>query len=494
MVTAQAARRGWCSPEGGREVRPGWMRTGLIRVTVGVPGVAARPTPRLVEVCLRFGVPLTSPGRAVASELTLSLRPGTVTLIAGPSGSGKTLLLREIARRCPTGHLVGQADFPDDVAVLDAVAPTRPVSEAIRLLTACGLGEASLWVRSFRELSEGERFRARLARALSLSRRDGRRGVILCDEFGSCLHARLARGVAFNLRKLVSRERLAFVLATSRDDIEEDLRPDRVIRLGGAEPTVESHGSWRGDGSGEIRLSLADELHIERGTLRDYEAFAAMHYRQRRQVGFISSAFVLRHRREGEALGVVVYGYPMLELALRNKATGGQYVGRAERLNREVRVLKRLVIHPDVRGCGLGHWLVRRTLPMAGGRFVECLAAMGAVNPVFEKAGMRAVGECRGSAGSEAALAWLRAAGADPLAADFTAQVRCRPAVRRVVAREVAGWYRATTGGGEDRVPRQTPTVLAQTYRQLAGSQPVYFIWAATAADWEFIEANLGGE
>ncbi len=56
-----------------------------------------------------------------------------------------------------------------------------------------------------------------------------------------------------------------------------------------------------------------------------------------------------------------------------------------------------------------------------------------------------------------------------------------------------AGWYRATTGGGEDRVQRQTATFLAQTYRQLAGSQPVYFIWAATGGDWEFIEGNLAG-
>jgi GNAT superfamily N-acetyltransferase len=304
--------------------------------------------------------------------------------------------------------------------------------------------------------------------------------------------------MAFNLRKLAWRERLAIVMATSRSDIERDLYPDNVVRLGNREaivetpPTAPRVAGQREGCSSRARLSLADELRVVPGALRDYEDFAVMHYRQREQVGFVSSVFVLRHATSNESLGVVVYGHPLLELALRNKATGGRYVRRAELLNREVRVLKRLVIHPDVRGCGLGHELVRRTLPMAGARFIECLAAMGAVNPVFEKAGMRPVGVCRGSAGSEAALAWLRAAGADPLAADFVSQVRCRPAVRRVVAREVANWYRATTGGGEDRVQRQTATFLAQTYRQLAGSQPVYFIWAAAGGDWEFIEANLG--
>lgn len=31
-----------------------------------------------------------------------------------------------------------------------------------------------------------------------------------------------------------------------------------------------------------------------------------------------------------------------------------------------------------------------------------------------------------------------------------------------------------------------------KTYRQLAGSQPVYFVWAAEEDGWKMIEANLG--
>lgn len=498
VVMPGALRQG-DSPVEGKDSGSGAGRSaGRVVLTAAVPGVVAPPTPRLVEVCLRFGVPLSQGGRTLLSGVSLDLRPGSVTLIAGPSGAGKTLLMRQIARCFPLSQVVGDVDVPADVAVMDAVAPTRPIGEAIGLLTACGLGEPLLWVRSFDALSQGERFRARLARAISLWRRNGGRGPVLCDEFGSLLHARLAKAISFNLRKLAARERLAVVVATSREDIEADLRPDRVIRLVAGHCGTESRpDSFQllkrpsNDGAG-AKLSFADNLQVVPGTLRDYEVFAAMHYRQRQQVGFVSSVFVLRDRTNGELLGVVVYGHPSLELALRNKATSGRYVRRARLLNREVRVLKRLIIHPDVRGCGLGHELVRRTLPMAGARFVECLAAMGAVNPVFEKAGMRAVGVCCGSAGSEAALAWLRAAGADPLEATFTSHVRCRPAVRRVVAREVANWYRATTGGGEQRVRRQTPTFLAQTYRQLAGSQPVYFIWAAEEDGWKMIEANLG--
>lgn len=517
---------------------------------------AAVESARLVEVCLRFGVPMSSPGspRKRLAELGLTFAPGTLTLVTGPSGAGKSLLLAEIAKKYPTARLVNQVRFPLDVPVIDAVAPTRPVSEALGLLTACGLGEPTLWGRRFEQLAEGERFRARLARAIGLHRRDaaltrthgleGRATVhglearatvhgleghatlarqdagatpLLCDEFGSLLHRRLARAVAFNLRKLVSRERLAVVVATSQCDLEQDLRPDRVVRLGGScsvngeskvgnarrqtyagvapssgpverELAAEPQNGDFGSRTRERVISFARRLRIERGSLRDYAAFSAMHYRHGGQLGFVDNVFVMREGAGGEALGVVVYGMPALELALRNGATGGRFARNAARLNREMRVLKRLVIHPDVRGCGLGHWLVARTLPEVGTAFVECLAAMGAVNPVFERAGMRRIGVCTASPARGRVLAQLRASGADPLAADFVAQVCRRPAVRRLVASAVSQWYRGITGEGEGRVARQTPTVLAHTFQQLAGSEPVHFLWARERQGWELID------
>jgi hypothetical protein len=217
-----------------------------------------------------------------------------------------------------------------------------------------------------------------------------------------------------------------------------------------------------------------------------------MHYRQRDQVGFVDRAFVLREAASGAAVGIVVYGHPALEIGLRNRVTGGRWVRDAERLNRELRVLKRLVIHPDLRGCGLGHWLVRCTLAQVGTAFVECLAVMGAIHPVFEKAGMTRVGACRGSAGRGQALRELRAMGADPFGADFIWQVGRRPAVRRIVTRSVFDWYRATTASSATRVRRQTPSALARTFRQLAGCDPVYYIWARDSDGRELIERGMG--
>jgi len=461
----------------------GWAST----CPSGVTGVI-QPTARLVEICLRFGIPMIEPAHPHVPDLDLDLRPGTITLVTGPSGAGKSLLLAEIARRFPTAREVSRVPFPLDVAVVDAVAPTRAVDEAMSLLTACGLGEPMLWIRRFDRLSEGEQFRARLARAISLHERQSGAGPLLVDEFGAVLHRRLAKAVAFNLRKLVRRRRLVLVVATAQEDLKRDLAPDTVVRLGEGAARVESNKPSRG----RLTFSLARRLRIERGSLRDYAAFASMHYRKRDNLGFIDRVFVMREGPGGPLLGIVVYGRPALELSLRNRATGGRFVRNAKRLNREVRVLKRLVIHPDVRGCGLGRRLVERTLPLAGTRFVECLAAMGAVHPVFDRAGMRRIGVVRAPSSRDAAVRALAAMGVDPLGADFVSQVRRRQSVRRIVAEAVFDWYRSTTGGGEQRVARQTATVLARTFRQLAGSQPVYFLWSRDREGWALIEHHCG--
>lgn len=460
-----------------------------VRINVASEGSTAGTSARLVEMGLRFGIPLSVPSRTIAHDLALELKPGTVTLITGPSGSGKSLLLNAIAAELPVSRMMANVPFPLDVSVLDAVAPTRPVYEALGLLTACGLGEPMLWIRRFNQLSDGEQFRARMARAISLSRRQSGLSPLLCDEFGAILHRRLARSIAFNLGKLARRENLCLVVATSQDDLESDLQADQVVRLGGEAPLVKRESSSAIRAS-RPRISFTRRLRIEPGTLRDYELFSAMHYRRRDTMGFIDKVFVMREGSAATPLGIVIYGHPALEIGLRNQVTGKRFVRNSKRLNRELRVLKRLVIHPDVRGCGLGHWLVRKTLPEVGTRFVECLAAMAVINPVFDKAGMRRVGTIAPPLARKRTMMQLREAGADPLAADFVAQVCRRPSIRRLVKESVAHWYRTTTAGGERRVEHQSPRTLAQTFRQLAGSQPVYFIWSADNAGWSLIDKH----
>jgi GNAT superfamily N-acetyltransferase len=92
---------------------------------------------------------------------------------------------------------------------------------------------------------------------------------------------------------------------------------------------------------------------------------------------------------------VLVVSPPVRNCRGRNVATGGRYAGSdaawsVQVLNAEVECISRVVVHPIYRGCGLAVRLVRHALEHAGTPLVEALAAMGAVHPLFELAGMKA--------------------------------------------------------------------------------------------------------
>lgn len=107
---------------------------------------------------------------------------------------------------------------------------------------------------------------------------------------------------------------------------------------------------------------------------------------------------------------------------------------------------------------------------------------MGEFNPVFEKAGMKRVGQYEIPPKSKAALDALRALEVDPNSREFTMHVCRKRQVREIVSRVVYDWYAATTAGAECRVERQSPQLLAQTFRGLIGSRPVYYLWKRSKA------------
>jgi ABC-type lipoprotein export system ATPase subunit len=428
-------------------------------------------TPRKRAICWDFGIPPREPPATLADDVRLSIRPGTITALVGPSGSGKSSVLRAVAEQLGEVQWAGRGSLGRRRAVVDLVAPRRPLATALEILTACGLGEPRLWVRSAADLSDGERFRASLARAIGRSVGRPFRPPIVCDEFTAILHRRLARAIAYNLRKLVSRAGLTLVVATTHEDILEDLQPEQLVRLGDGPPRV-AHLARR------VRpMSLARRVVVEPGSVRDYCLFAPMHYRHRDGLGFVDKVFLLREQPGGAALGILVFAHGPMELSLRNRATGGRFVRNLRRLNRELRVLRRLVMHPDVRGCGLGHLFVRRALPRVGVRFVECLAAMGTVNPVFERAGMHRVGQCALPRGRLAILERMRAMKLDPFCDDFSRQIARCPRVRRLVEQTIIGWSQVTHSRKGFRFRGRTAAELGQTFRQVLGEPPVYYLW-----------------
>jgi predicted N-acetyltransferase YhbS len=152
--------------------------------------------------------------------------------------------------------------------------------------------------------------------------------------------------------------------------------------------------------------SLTQEIRLEEGTFLDYKTLSQFHYRTS-HCPAPRKVFVLK--RGSETCGVIVYGFASPVCFGRSRV----WKGTLERLQREVSVISRVVVHPKFRSVGLGVRLVRDTLALAGTPFVEAVAVMARYNPFFERAGMRRIAESKPSAAVVDALECLGGLGFD---------------------------------------------------------------------------------
>jgi len=140
--------------------------------------------------------------------------------------------------------------------------------------------------------------------------------------------------------------------------------------------------------------SVCENLQIVPGCIDDYRQLARYHYCGS-HAGPASAIFVLSRPGCNMPVGVIVYSNTSLVLELRNVATGRIFAGldrntQSELINANIRRISRVIIEPRFRGLGLASRLVRETMPIVNVPIVEAVAVMGWINPLFERAGMRA--------------------------------------------------------------------------------------------------------
>jgi hypothetical protein len=236
------------------------MRTYVINEKfAAAPALAPtdEPSPRVAALAAMFGIGLDETREVViCNRLRVDINPGDVVFITGPSGSGKSVLLRALVDQMDYYHepLVDLAsiDLPDDRPAIDLVGGEP--GAALRLLSAAGLADAFALLRRPSELSDGQRWRLRLAMALarveprparpreeatidvapdstapSRSRLGNAHPCLVADEFCATLDRCAARVVAYRLGLLARERGLTVVVAAANDDLAADLAPTVLI-------------------------------------------------------------------------------------------------------------------------------------------------------------------------------------------------------------------------------------------------------------------------
>lgn len=184
-----------------------------------------QPTPRTRRVHEMFGLGEGARQVKVFDGFQIDPQPGQVILVTGPSGSGKSTLVRYLAQRLAGVVNLAEVTFRCDRALVDDF--DVDLDRTLEHLSHAGLAEAFLFLRSFDQLSDGQRYRARLAKALASGA-----AWVVADEFCANLDRPLARVIAYNVRRVADRYRTGFLLATTHRDFVEDLRPDVWVEKG----------------------------------------------------------------------------------------------------------------------------------------------------------------------------------------------------------------------------------------------------------------------
>lgn len=192
---------------------------------------------RVQQVAGMFDVPLAEKVRQrFCAEVPGEDEAWQIGLIVGPSGSGKST----IARRVYGERLVAGGDWPSGRAVVDCIEG-ESIKGVTGLLTAVGFSSPPSWVKPYAVLSNGERFRCDLARALARgwqradedSGADGAAPVVAFDEFTSVVDRNVARFGSAAIAKGIRSGRLQcrFVAVTCHYDVVEWLEPDWVLDM-----------------------------------------------------------------------------------------------------------------------------------------------------------------------------------------------------------------------------------------------------------------------
>lgn len=143
-----------------------------------------------------------------------------IGLVVGPSGSGKT----SIGSRIFGGGIHDLYDgWASDKPIVDCIASDKSLNEVTAALSAVGLGDVPSWLRPFKVLSNGEKFRAGLAR-LVVER--PQRAVV--DEFTSVIDRQIAKVGAAAFAKTWRKGNGQIVLLSCHYDIIEWLQPDWI--------------------------------------------------------------------------------------------------------------------------------------------------------------------------------------------------------------------------------------------------------------------------
>ena len=143
-----------------------------------------------------------------------------IGIIVGRSGSGKSSIAKQLF---PEAYVSG-FEYTHK-CILDDFPEGLETGEITRLLCSVGFASPPDWLKAYNCLSQGEKMRVDIARALCLPQ-----CLVVFDEFTSVIDREVAKIASFAISKAVRRQKgRKFIAVTCHYDVVDWLEPDWVF-------------------------------------------------------------------------------------------------------------------------------------------------------------------------------------------------------------------------------------------------------------------------
>ena len=141
-----------------------------------------------------------------------------IGVIVGASGTGKTTIAKELFNE----ELIKGFEYTAK-SVIDDMPKDAKIDDITKMFYSVGFGSVPSWLKPYSVLSNGEKMRVDLARALL------EKDFIVFDEFTSVVDRQIAQTACIAINKALKKTDKKFIAVTCHYDILDWLQPDWVF-------------------------------------------------------------------------------------------------------------------------------------------------------------------------------------------------------------------------------------------------------------------------
>jgi ABC-type lipoprotein export system ATPase subunit/GNAT superfamily N-acetyltransferase len=142
-----------------------------------------------------------------------------IGLIVGKSGTGKTTIAKQLF---PESYITN-FEYSEET-ILDDMPKNCSVEDITKAFNSVGFSSPPSWLKPYSVLSNGEKMRVDLARAILEEQ-----NLFVFDEFTSVVDRNVAQIGSFAMQKAIRKTKKKFIAVTCHFDVEDWLLPDWVF-------------------------------------------------------------------------------------------------------------------------------------------------------------------------------------------------------------------------------------------------------------------------